>query len=150
MNDRGSVSVLALGLVGVVALAFVVLVDATSAFVQRRSLVAVADAAALAGAQSIDLAAYYRDGASAVTGLDATGVVPRVRAHLDRVRGADGVGLDDLTLDAASTDGRTVLVTLSAPMSLPFTGQWLADRLHVESRAQLAYRASDAAAGPYP
>lgn len=145
MNDRGSVSVLALGLVAVVALTFVVLVDATSAFVQRRSLVAVADAAALAGAQSIDLAAYYRDGASAGTGIDAAGVLPRVKAHLAQVR-----GIDRLTLDTAATDGRTVLVALSAPLTLPFTGTWLTDRLRVESRAQLAYRASGAGAGPYP
>ena len=47
MNDRGSVSVLALGLVGVVALAFVVLVDATSAFVQRRRQAPGGPAAAL-------------------------------------------------------------------------------------------------------
>jgi len=150
MNDRGSISVLVLGLVAVVAVSLAVLVDATSAFVQRRSLVAVADAAALAGAQSIDLAAYYRDGASSITGLDEPGVLPRVRAHLARVRTVAGAGLEGLTLDGASTDGRTVVVELSAPLTLPFTGRWLADRLHVESRAQLAYRASGSGAGPYP
>ena len=144
-GDRGSVTLLALGMVAVVALALVVAVDATAAFIQRRSLVAVADASALAGAQAIDLPAYYREGAAAATRLEADGVLPRVRAHLARLRGIDG-----LRLDEASSDGQVVLVRLSAPVSLPFTGEWLAGRMRVESRARLAYRPSEAEPGPYP
>jgi hypothetical protein len=143
-DDRGSVLLLGVGLTAVCLLAFVVLVDASAAFLQRRQLLAAADAAALAGAQSIDLPSYYESGASAATRLDVGGVPRRVRAHLA------AAGIPGLTLDAVQSDGDEVLVRLSRPLELPFLATVLADRIRVESRAQLAYRAGEPAAGPYP
>jgi uncharacterized membrane protein len=143
-GDRGSVLLLGVGLTVVCLLAFVALVDASAAFLQRRQLLAVADAAALAGAQAIDLPSYYESGASAATRLDV-GIVPRrVRAQ---VGAADVAGL---TIDAIQSDGDAVLVRLSRPLELPFLPGVFGDRIRVESRAQLAYRAGEQASGPYP
>ena len=82
--ERGSILVLGALLVAACVLAVVVLVDATAAFLQRAHVMAVADAAALAGAQAIDLPAYYEKGAAAITRLDTGRVPDRVRAHVRR------------------------------------------------------------------
>jgi uncharacterized membrane protein len=90
-DERGSILITGAGLIAVCLLAVAVLVDASSAFVQRQQLFALADAAALAGAQAIDLDAYYAEGASAATRLDIGAVPGRVRAHLTRARAAEAV-----------------------------------------------------------
>ncbi len=137
-GERGSALVLGVGLVAACLLAAVVLVDATSAFLQRQQLLAVADAAALAGAQAVDLPTYYAEGASAATTLDVRRVPERVREHLDRA-GARAL-IPGLVLEEASSDGRRVVVGLSAPLALPFLSGAVSERIRVESVAQLAYR----------
>ena len=146
-SDEGSVLVLGLGAVVVCLLALVVGVDASSAFLQRRSLVALADACAIAGAQGIDLGTYYREGASASTGLDPRAVAQRVTSFLAAAQSprdgrADSSGVEGLRLERVWMDDRTVVVRLSAPLRLPFLSA-LGDRaVTVESRARLAYRAA--------
>lgn len=137
-DDRGSVLLLAIGLVVVAFLSVVVVVDASAAFLQRRQLAAWADTAALAGAQGIDLETYYSDGASAATRLDAATVAARVRQHL-------AAAPDDIAIERLSSDGSQVLLVLSAPLRLPFLGGLvrrgaLPESVVVESRARLAYR----------
>ena len=143
-DDRGSVLILGVGLTAVCLLAFVVMVDASSAFLQRRQLLALADAAALAAAQSIDLPAYYEEGASAATRLDVAGLPRRVHAHVARSQ------IEGATVDRVESDGRLVLIAMSSPLRLPFLSGLFADRVRVESRAQLAYRAGAPQSGPYP
>jgi uncharacterized membrane protein len=144
-DDRGSVLLLGVGLTVACLLAFVVMVDASAAFLQRRQLLAVADAAALAAAQSIDLPAYYAEGASTATRLDVSGLPRRVRAHVARAGGPEGS-----TVDLVASDGRQVVVGMSSPLRLPFLSGLVADRIRVESRAQLAYRAGAQELAPYP
>jgi threonine dehydrogenase-like Zn-dependent dehydrogenase len=135
-DDRGSVLILGVGLTAACLLALVVMVDASAAFLQRRQLLAVADAAALAGAQSIDLPAYYAEGASTATRLDVGGLPRRVRAHVARASGPE-----DATVDRVESDGRLVVVGMSSPLRLPFLSALFPGRITVEARAQLAYRA---------
>ena len=137
-SERGSALLLGIGLVAVCLLAVVVLVDASAAFLQRQQLFALADTAALAGAQAIDLPAYYAQGASAATRLDTSAVPARVRAHLSRAQAATAI--DGLLLDSAWSDGRQVAVTLSCPLRLPFLSDMFGGRVTVQSRARLAYR----------
>lgn len=139
-DDRGSVMLLAIGAVAVAALMLVIGVDASAAFLQRRALTNLADATALAGAQGIDLDAYYRDGAHAQTRLDPAAVQARVTTFLQRSNAAT---MDGLRLDGVITDGTSVTVRLSAPLHLPFSGAWAADRVKVEAGAQLAYRGAE-------
>ncbi len=136
-TDAGSVLILGVGLVAVCLLAVVVLVDASAAFLERMHLHALADASALAGAQGIDLPAYYREGASGATRLDPADVPRLVRAHLTRSRASS---MEGMTLDRVDSDGLEVVVVLSAPLRVPFWSELLGGRVVVESRAQLAYR----------
>ncbi len=135
-GDRGSVTLLALGAITVCLLAVAVAVDASAAFLQRRSLVALADAGALAGAQALDLDTYYREGASGTTGLSPQQVQERVRQYL----GSRGVTMPGLRLESAVSDGRFVTVVVSAPVTLPFFSSLATDSVRVQSRARLAYR----------
>ena len=54
-QDEGSILVLSLGFIVVCILAVAVVVDASAMFLERRSLQARADSAALAGAQAVKI-----------------------------------------------------------------------------------------------
>ena len=136
-DERGSVLLLGIAWVGIVLLTLMVGIDASSAFLQRRALVAVADAAALAGAQGIDLDAYYREGASTQTALDPRAVTARVTGFVAQVPASE---ISGLRLDGVTSDGRSVVVQVSAPVRLPFLSGFVDDRIVVQSRAQLSYR----------
>ena len=116
-------------------LALVVLVDASAAFLQRRELVSLADAAALAGAQAIDIDAYYEHGASSATRLEPRLVPVRVRGHLDR---AGAASIDGLVVEEVSSDGTGVRVRLSTPFRLPFLAGLVDSRVVAESWARLS------------
>lgn len=135
-GDRGSVLILSLGLLVVCVLAVGVVVDASTVFLARRSLQAQADSAALAGAQAIDVEAYYERGASAGIRLEPT----RVRTAVERyVRRSAG----DVRLRAVALDDDVVIVRLQGVVRPPFSG-WLTPSgsydLEVEAGATLSYR----------
>jgi hypothetical protein len=125
-------------MVAVCLLAIATLVDVSAAFLQRQQLQAVADAAALAAAQAIDLPAYYVNGATPATRLAPGAVSARVGGYLERSRAASVI--DGLRVERAWSDGQQVLVALSCPIRLPFLPGMLGGSVSVESWAQLAYR----------
>ena len=135
-GDRGSVVILSLGLLVVCVLAIGVVVDASTVFLARRALQAQADSAALAGAQAIDLGAYYADGAASRIRLDSTGIRAAVERH---VRRDPGEG----RLTSVSLRDDVVLVAMTDRVQPPFSG-WLtpsgAYDLEVEAGAILSYR----------
>jgi uncharacterized membrane protein len=135
-TERGSTLLLGIGLAVVCLLGVVVVVDTTSAFLQRRSLMAVADAAALAGAQAMDMDVYYRDGARAGTRLESGQVVTAVRRHLARYATTE----PEMVLDGVRTDGQRVWVQLARPIDLPFLSALHAEDVRVEGVARLDYR----------
>ncbi|MBK9740807.1 MAG: hypothetical protein IPO93_15205 [Actinobacteria bacterium] len=139
-GDAGSVLMLGVGLVVVCLMGLTALVDVSAAFLQRQQLLAVADAAAIAGAQAIDLPAYYAEGASAVTRLDATAVRGAVDRHLERAGARSAV--PGLAVSRVWSDGDQVVVGLSSPLRLPFLSGLFGGSIHVESWAQLGYRAA--------
>lgn len=132
-EDEGSVLLLGIGLVVVCLLAVVMVVDASSAFLQRRALMSLADGAALAGAQAIDLDHYYSHGASIGTRLTGPGVVAAARAHLASAG-------TDVTIEQIATDGVHVRVRLSAPVRLPFLGAGRTEVVRAQGSARLDYR----------
>lgn len=133
-GDDGSVLLLGVGLVAMCGLALTVLADVSSAFLQRQRLLAVADGAALAGAQAIDLSVYYEDGATASTRLDRGLVGVAVRKHLR------AAGIEGLSAERVFSDGHSVTVALDAPLNLPFFADLLPSDVRVESTARLGYR----------
>lgn len=134
-GERGSIMVLTLGFIVICVLAVAVVVDASAVFLERRSLQAAADSAALAGAQAIDLDAYYERGASAGVQLDPAAVRAAVRQQMG---GVSGVQVDSVRIE----DGE-VIVRAHTRVRPPFSG-WLtpggARTITVEAGASLSYR----------
>lgn len=144
-NDEGSVLLLGIGWLVVCLLAVVVLVDVSAIVIQRQQLQAASDAAALAGAQAIDLADYYAHGASSNTRLEPLAVRQRVEWHLRQ--SAALLAMPGLRLRTAWTDGARVHVVLSRPLQLPILPAALdlsVDDAQAESWAQLSYRGAAA------
>jgi len=137
-DDTGSVMMLGIILVAICALALVVFVDVSGLFMQRRNLAAIADASALAGAQAIDLDAYYAHGASEGTTLDPVVVARVVRANVAAVIASDG--LRGMRVERVQSDGESVTVHLSAPLTLSFLGSLFGERAEVIANARLDYR----------
>ncbi|MCV2393745.1 pilus assembly protein TadG-related protein [Actinotalea sp. M2MS4P-6] len=111
-DDSGQILPLALAY-GVLALLLITaVVSATSIHLERKRLLALADLAALSAADALDEDAYFsRDAGDDLVVLGEDEVTEQVTAYLTEAAPAD---LDDLALVAATTDGRTVTVTLRA------------------------------------
>lgn len=136
-DERGSVLLLGVGFVGVIALALAVAVNGAALLLQRQALMAVADAAALAGAQSIDLATYYAIGAGTGTRLDPAAAASAARWHVARM----GEQVPGMRIDDVGSDGTSIVVQVSAPMDLPFAIVPIGDeRIRVRSAARLDLR----------
>lgn len=135
-RDEGSVLVLSLGFIIICIIALAVVVDASTVFLARRALQSQADGAALAGAQAIDLNAYYSEGASERIRLDEASVRAAVDRHVRRDPG-------DGRLTGVTMRDDVVLVTMTDRVRPPFSG-WLtpsgAYPLTVEAGAVLSYR----------
>lgn len=133
-RDDGSALILGIGLLVVCLTALAVLADASVALLQRQRLLALADGAALAGAQALDLSAYYATGASAATALDPAAVAGAVQRHLALSSAGDS------RLVSVESDGTDVRVTMAGPIRTPFLGALFDGEITVQSRARLAYR----------
>ncbi len=117
-HDDGSVLLLVLGCAVLAMLLLAVVVDASKLFLTRRALSGVADAAALAGAQAVDLAAVYTGTSAAeVLPLDPAAVDDAITGYLAASGAA--AGLQDLAVVSVDTGGGVVTVTLSARATLP-------------------------------
>ena len=137
-GEEGSTLILGLGLVGVCLLVLAAVTDAGNVFLQHRQLFAMADAAALAGAQSIDLTEYYSRGAREGTRLDPDAVVAGARAHLAQEQ--ETARIPGLHVDSIRSDGHVVVVELSAPVRPAFMSPLEPDSIHVQSTARLDFR----------
>ncbi len=110
-DESGQAMVLILGLL-LIALAVTGLaVDGTRAFIYRRTLQNAADAAALAGADAIDLDAYYGSGGTRIV-LDGDAAERAARVVLARRRIAARVAI------AGSADA--IVVSLRSPVTTSF------------------------------
>jgi len=134
-SDEGSVLLLGIGFIGVLLLAVSVVTDASMAFLQRSTLQARADAAALAGVQGIDLDAYYAYGASEATRLVPVTARSLARNQLALAQDASPIpGMEVVSLTASDRELRAVL---RAPLRTAF---WpLEATITVESAARLGY-----------
>ncbi len=137
-GDEGSVLILGIGLLGVCVMALAVVTDAGSAFLQRKNLYSVADAAALAGAQSIDPSSYYKQGATKATHLDPQAAIAKARNYLTKPEVI--AAHPGLTIDSVTTDGVNIQVDLSIPIAVPFVKALHREPARVRATARLDYR----------
>jgi Putative Flp pilus-assembly TadE/G-like len=118
-DERGSTIPLIVGLVAVLLMGIALVINASSAYLQRQSLDTLADGAALRGADLGAAGVYAEGGLTQVRLLQEWGAVEKVvTAYLVSV-GADQTypGLD---VEArVNPVDRSVTVTLTAPLHLP-------------------------------
>lgn len=131
--ERGSILPLTI-FYGVLCLVLVLLVvAATSLYLERKRLFTLADGAALVGAEAFDL----EDVAPTADGLRATLESPDVAAAAAAyLRTAPTSGFDSLTLERAETvDGRSATVELSAYWRPPILSALVPEGLRIEVTA---------------
>ena len=115
-GEDGSILVLSLGLLVTAVMVATTTVNVASLWVTRAALNAVADGAALAGAQAVDEAAVYRYGLGAGLRLDPKEAAQRVRDFVAHERST----VPGIVLRSVSVSGNKVAVTLSAPAHTAF------------------------------
>lgn len=113
-RDRGSITPLAIIYVAVALLAALVLAAAGSLYLERKQLLELADAAALAAAQSFDLDAVHLDGDGVRVQLDPEQVRERAADYVERY------GPDDARVTQVRVDGDTVAITVTGTWQAPF------------------------------
>jgi len=118
-DDDGQLLLLVLVYTLIAGVLVTVVVDVSQVFLYRRSLLAAADAAALAAANAPDLDRVYR-GVGDVLPLSRRAAAAAVDQY------ADDASLDErfagFDVRRIDTDGAAVTVTLTARAPLPFVG----------------------------
>ena len=124
-GDDGLIAILVFGLMTLVLAMMVLVINVSSVIIARRNLVSVADGAAVAAAQEIDLAAFYAGG--------ATEAIPLDREAVDDVRRRFGRADDEFDI-RVEPDGVTVTVRVRRKADLPF-GAFGFESVDVDARA---------------
>lgn len=139
-DERGSITVLTLGMAMVILLGMALLSNAASVFIQRRELVAAADGMALAGAQAIDVDAIYRHGTASVLPVQRAGAPRAARAHA--TQSGYRTSIPGFRVSSIRVSAQTVTVTVAARVRVPFRVLWPARSLGIQavSRARTSIR----------
>ena len=119
-DDQGSVTLLIIGFAGILLMAIVAVIDASSAYLQRQGLDNLADGAALYGADLGSHGVYDEGLAAERLSQQEAAVAAAVRDYLVR----SGAGRSYPGIDVGvrvDRDGRSVTVRLEAPLDLPLT-----------------------------
>ena len=114
-DEQGQVTVMIVGFMLILLGMVAVVVDASAAYLQRSGLDTVADGAALAGAEALDLQAGYEQGLGDLR-LSRQLVDDAVRTYLDQTGARSrfpGLGY------SVSVAGNEVVVHVTAPLDLP-------------------------------
>lgn len=126
-GDEGAVTLLVIGYAVVVLMLVLVVVSASAVHLDRKRLLALTDAAALAAADDADRGTYYRAGVRPGEGVPLTDgqVRAAVQQYLDVLAPQDfPVTIDPAT--GADPSGRVAVVRLCSTFLPPFTGWVLA------------------------
>jgi hypothetical protein len=132
-GERGSTLVLTIGFATFALVVTLVVAAATSLYIERKRLLALADSAALVGAEAFDLGdvRVSDEGTGVTVQLESGSVAAAVASHVDRV---GRTRLDDLRVDAASTpDGQSAEVTLSSSWRPPVLTLFLPEGVRLEA-----------------
>ena len=134
MRERGSILPL---FGGAVILGLVIIFGisaATSLLIERQRLFALADSAALAGAESFDPAKLSLTPSGIQAALESPRVASAAESFLSR---ADSAGLESLVLEAAHTpDGRHAEVRLSSMWAPPVVSDFFPASLRISATAR--------------
>lgn len=134
-------SILIIGLLGVVLLLVLGGIDVTAAQIARARLFDASDSAALEAANALDEAAAYSGGIGDSVVVSNRTVERAVEANLAARPLPGGLSAWSIGSGTGTTDGRTAVVVLTGTADLPMTGGLLAAlgrsvTITVESRAR--------------
>jgi Putative Flp pilus-assembly TadE/G-like len=144
-RDRGQVSLLIIGLLGVVLVLVMGGVDVTAAQIARARLFDASDAAALEAANALDEAAAYSGGIGDAVVVSNGTVERAVEDSLAARPMPYGISSWEVVRGTGTTDGRTAVIVLQGVAELPMTGGLLTAlgkslTITVESRARAPLR----------
>lgn len=117
-RDDGTVLVYALAGALLVLAVILVLADTSSLFMRRSALMMVADNAAIAAANAIDVPSIYDTGVGGGLSLDPEQAAALAQAAVDAV---DDARLADVRLDAVEVASGVVTVLVSAALPSPLS-----------------------------
>lgn len=120
-DERGSISVLVLGLTMIAAVLIAGTVAVTSAHLSRMRLLDVADGAALSAANALDESAY-REGVGSSVPLSNASVRERAAQYVGSRPRPGSVTAWRLGGDTGTPDGVTAVVALTGEADLPLVG----------------------------
>lgn len=120
-DERGSISVLVLGLTMIAAVLIAGTVAVTSAHLSRMRLLDVADGAALSAANALDESAY-REGVGSSVPLGNASVRERAAQYVGSRPRPGSVTAWRLGGDTGTRDGVTAVVALTGEADLPLVG----------------------------
>jgi hypothetical protein len=140
-RDRGQVSILIFGLLGVVLLLVLGGVDVTAAQIARARLLDASDSAALDAANALDEASAYSGGIGDSVVVSNGTIERAVEDNLAARPMPYGISGWRMVQGTGTTDGHTAVVVLQGTAELPMTGGLLAAlgrsvTITVESRAR--------------
>jgi uncharacterized membrane protein len=115
-GDDGQLILLVLVYAVIAGVLVTVVVNLSTAYLHRRSLVAAVDGAALSAANQPDLARVYQGGSAALP-LSDDGTTRAVAQYVDDARLDERFGGFEVV--DVSTDGSTVTVTFAATVRMP-------------------------------
>ncbi len=131
-GDCGTVTVLVVGFVVVVALLVAAVVDASAAYLRRQALTSLADGAVLAAADGVQGEQVYTSGLDAHAQVDAQ--VARTYVA-DYLRSTGALAEHPGLTWQVDTTGSVVRVRVSAPLDLPITPAGWVDQASVTGSA---------------
>jgi uncharacterized membrane protein len=134
-RDQGSVMVYALGGVLLVLAVVLVLADTSSLFMRRAALLAIADNAAIAAANAVDVPSIYETGVTERLRLDPVEAQSLAQSVVGATQDAR---LADVLLDSVEVVADAVTVTLSAAVPAPLSGITGTRTLRIRAQASAA------------
>ncbi|WP_392544936.1 pilus assembly protein TadG-related protein [Oryzobacter telluris] len=120
-DERGSVSVLILGLTMIAAVLIAGTIAVTSAHLSRMRLLDVADGAALSAANALDASAY-REGVGQSVPVSNASVREEAARYVGSRPRPGSITAWRLGPETGSPDGATAVVTLTGEAQLPLVG----------------------------
>lgn len=123
-HDRGSISILTIGLFFVTVSTLFLVTDIASIIVAKRSLVHVTEAAAMRATHQLDLGAYYQGTKATTIPIDCASAFSRIKDELSEWISAPSQlrreELHRVEIVGFSCEGNRILLTTSARATLPF------------------------------
>jgi uncharacterized membrane protein len=139
--EAGTILILLIFFVVIVAGLITVVVDVSTMFIATRGLQGVADGAVSEAAQGVDVGRIYGAPVGTTLPLTQAGIVASIQTYVDApAHWPHECASGSVQIEAAALDGDTVAVALSCAVPLPFVkliDESAVHRIHASAHARL-------------